>query len=117
MTVWPATRSNMPVAGGGFELAPGARVNVSVPDGWIGNWSPRTGCTFDAAGLGHCEVGDCGGRLACDGNANVMPSDHTVVRNQARGVQLAVQRKCATTCLTRRRSLTWTPGAASHIMT
>ena len=70
----------MPVAGGGFELAPGAGLNVSVPDGWIGNWSPRTGCTFDAAGLGQCEVSDCGGRLACDGDASVMPSDHTVVR-------------------------------------
>ena len=87
-TVWPATRSNMPVAHGGFELVAGAHVNVSVPDGWIGNWSPRTGCIFNAAGLGSCEVGDCGGRLACDGDANTMPSDHTVVRTLLRELLL-----------------------------
>ncbi len=78
-TVWPATRSNIPVAGGGFKLAAGTSVDVSVPDGWIGNWSPRTGCLFDAQGRGACEVGDCGGLLACDGDADIMPSDHTVV--------------------------------------
>ena len=79
-TTWPSTRSNMPVAGGGFELAPGARVNVSVPDGWIGSWSPRTGCAFDAAGVGSCEVGDCGGFLACDRDTGLMPQNTTTVR-------------------------------------
>ncbi|KAK9826383.1 hypothetical protein WJX81_006093 [Elliptochloris bilobata] len=76
-TVWPSTRSNMPVAGGGFELPPGARMNISVPDGWIGSWSPRTGCAFDALGKGSCEVGDCGGFLACDQDAGLMPPNVT----------------------------------------
>jgi len=28
---------------------------------------PRTGCTFDSSGNGHCNTGDCGGVLQCKG--------------------------------------------------
>ncbi len=73
----------MPVASGGFELRAGASVNVSVPDGWIGSWTPRTGCAFDAEGLGSCEVGDCGGVLACDLDAGLMPQNVTTVSKAA----------------------------------
>lgn len=78
-TVWPSTRSNMPVANGGFKLNAGENVNVSIPDGWIGSWSPRTGCEFNAAGVGGCEVGDCGGFLACDNDPGIMPANYTTV--------------------------------------
>ena len=70
----------MPVANGGFKLNAGASVNVSIPDGWIGSWSPRTGCEFNAAGVGECEVGDCGGFLACDNDSGIMPANYTTVR-------------------------------------
>lgn len=37
----------------------------------------RTGCTFDAQGVGHCETGDCGG-VICATEVNVLPADATM---------------------------------------
>ena len=68
---------------GGLELPPGASADVSVPHAWIGNWSPRTGCQFDASGHGPCATGSCaGGSLACTEDASVVPMDRTQVRSQ-----------------------------------
>ncbi|RZC17855.1 Pathogenesis-related protein 5 [Glycine soja] len=50
-TIWPGTLSGW--------------------SGWI--WA-RTGCTFDAAGVGKCQTGDCGGRLECEGNGSAPPT-------------------------------------------
>ena len=103
----------MPVAGGGFELRAGASVNVTVPDGWIGSWTPRTGCTFDAEGLGSCEVGDCGGVLACDLDAGLMPQNVTTV-SEAVPVRVTSRRRgvSSATRRSRRQSSASIPGAA-----
>lgn len=51
----------------GWVLRPGQTLGVRVPDHWNGRFWGRTGCTFDAAGRGHCETGDCDGRFQCPG--------------------------------------------------
>ena len=51
----------------GWVLRPGRTLGVRVPDHWNGRFWGRTGCTFDAAGRGHCETGDCDGRFQCPG--------------------------------------------------
>jgi hypothetical protein len=33
----------------------------------------RTGCKFDANGIGPCEVGECGNKLQCNGTGEVPP--------------------------------------------
>uniref|UniRef100_A0ACD5ZSX0 Uncharacterized protein n=1 Tax=Avena sativa TaxID=4498 RepID=A0ACD5ZSX0_AVESA len=60
-TVWPGA-----LPGGGVRLDPGKSWALNMPAGTAGArvW-PRTGCTFDASGRGHCVTGDCGGALAC----------------------------------------------------
>ncbi|KAL6847762.1 hypothetical protein ACP4OV_021890 [Aristida adscensionis] len=64
-TVWPAA---VPV-GGGVQLGPGESWAIDVPAGTSGGrvW-PRTGCSFNSAGNGSCQTGDCGGVLSCTGN-------------------------------------------------
>jgi hypothetical protein len=51
----------------GWVLRPGQSLSVRVPDHWNGRFWGRTGCSFDSAGHGHCETGDCGGRFQCAG--------------------------------------------------
>jgi hypothetical protein len=65
--VWVAIGSQMAVPeGGGFKLDAGQMRTVTFPGGfWSGRLWGRTGCTFDGAGVGKCETGDCGGRLGC----------------------------------------------------
>jgi hypothetical protein len=60
-TVWPGA-----LPGGGVRLDPGQSWPLTMPTGTAGArvW-PRTGCTFDTSGRGHCITGDCGGALAC----------------------------------------------------
>lgn len=61
-TMWPAA---VPV-GGGVQLNPGESWILHMPTGTTtGRVWPRTGCTFDAAGSGSCQTGDCGGMLNC----------------------------------------------------
>ncbi len=69
-TVWAAaTRdSRHPLAATGWVLAPGARVDVAVPNQWSGRFWGRTGCVFDAGGKGHCQTGDCAGGYQCTGS-------------------------------------------------
>ncbi|KAG2677356.1 hypothetical protein I3760_12G094000 [Carya illinoinensis] len=55
------------VPGGGMQLNPrGGIWNLDVSAGTKGAriW-PRTGCSFDGAGRGKCQTGDCGGLLRC----------------------------------------------------
>jgi hypothetical protein len=61
-TVWAAA---VP-AGGGRRLDPGQAWNINVPAGTTAGriWA-RTGCSFDGAGNGRCQTGDCGGKLQC----------------------------------------------------
>ncbi|KAL6626599.1 hypothetical protein ACP70R_030325 [Stipagrostis hirtigluma subsp. patula] len=64
-TVWPAA---VPV-GGGKQLDPGESWTLNIPAGTApGRVWPRTGCSFDSAGKGSCQTGDCGGVLACTSN-------------------------------------------------
>ncbi|GER47926.1 pathogenesis-related thaumatin superfamily protein [Striga asiatica] len=67
-TVWPGTISGNGAAllgDGGFQLPPGASVQLPAPPGWSGRFWARTGCTFDAAGNGNCTTGDCPGGIRC----------------------------------------------------
>ncbi|XP_059636790.1 pathogenesis-related thaumatin-like protein 3.5 [Cornus florida] len=67
--VWPGTLSGngADVLGdGGFELQPGASVQLPAQTGWSGRFWARTGCNFDDSGNGKCATGDCG-KLKCTG--------------------------------------------------
>ncbi|MEW2521793.1 thaumatin family protein [Actinacidiphila alni] len=69
-TIWLASGEQTPqpaLGTTGWVLRPGQTLAVRVPDHWNGRFWGRTGCTFDAAGRGHCETGDCGGRFQCRG--------------------------------------------------
>ncbi|KAI4311732.1 hypothetical protein MLD38_036607 [Melastoma candidum] len=62
-TVWAGASP-----GGGAQLNSGQTWGFDVPAGTTAArvW-PRTNCQFDGSGRGHCETGDCGGLLACQG--------------------------------------------------
>lgn len=62
-TVWGAASP-----GGGMQLNSGQTWGFDVPAGTAGArvWA-RTNCQFDATGHGHCQTGDCGGLLQCQG--------------------------------------------------
>jgi hypothetical protein len=69
-TIWPGALGNSGQTipnGGGWELAAGESLTVTVPSTWGGRFWARTYCTFSASGTGSCETGDCGGVLACNG--------------------------------------------------
>jgi hypothetical protein len=69
-TVWAATNQNSqyPIAVTGWKLAPGQSVTFNVPQAWGGRIWGRTGCSFNSAGVGRCETGDCGGVFQCVGS-------------------------------------------------
>nr|AAQ54610.1 Gly d Jun a 3-like protein [Glycyphagus domesticus] len=54
---------------GGFELGAHQTKTFTVPDHWAGRFWGRTGC--DASG--HCQTGDCGNKIACNGAGGVPP--------------------------------------------
>ncbi|CAL9030016.1 unnamed protein product [Prunus brigantina] len=60
-TVWAAA-----TPGGGRQLNRGESWGLDVAAGTKGAriWA-RTGCSFDGAGRGRCQTGDCGGVLQC----------------------------------------------------
>jgi hypothetical protein len=68
--IWAAATPNKahPLAATGWVMDPGQSVTVVVPSGWGGRFWGRTGCEFNAAGTGHCQTGDCGGRFQCTGS-------------------------------------------------
>ncbi|RHN56373.1 putative thaumatin [Medicago truncatula] len=76
-TIWPGTlagagTSALPSTG--FQLDSGQAAKLTSVPGWSGRIWARTGCTFDASGIGKCQTGDCGGRLECDGNGAAPPT-------------------------------------------
>ncbi len=68
-TIWTATNPNAqhPIPITGWKLAPGRSASFTVPAGWGGRVWGRTGCSFNASGVGHCATGDCGGLFQCKG--------------------------------------------------
>jgi len=63
--IFPATYAN-----GGWQMAPGARVNFTLNSGWIGRIWGRTGC--NSANPAVCATGQCGGvGLQCNGTTGM----------------------------------------------
>ncbi|CAL9233920.1 unnamed protein product, partial [Arabidopsis halleri] len=75
-TVWPGilTAKSTLIGDGGFALASGSSVNLTVSPGWSGRFWGRTGCNFDASGSGKCTTVDCGGKLKCAGAEGAPPT-------------------------------------------
>ncbi|CDP04967.1 unnamed protein product [Coffea canephora] len=76
-TIWPGTLAGsgtpqLPTTG--FQLQSGQSLRIPAVPGWSGRIWGRTGCTFDASGVGSCQTGDCGGRLECDGMGATPPA-------------------------------------------
>jgi hypothetical protein len=75
-TIWAGALANSGFttpANGGWEMAPGATYSFTVANNWQGRFWGRTYCSFDSAGKGTCESGDCGGVLQCKGAGGVPP--------------------------------------------
>jgi hypothetical protein len=67
-TIWVAAAQQtaqpaLPVTG--WVLKAGHSLTIDVPNHWNGRFWGRTGCSFGAAGTGHCATGDCAGRFQC----------------------------------------------------
>nr|GME09654.1 pathogenesis-related protein 5-like [Ipomoea batatas] len=76
-TIWPATLSGSgapPLPTTGFQLDSGESVKIPSAAGWSGRIWARTGCTFDASGVGSCQTGDCEGKLECGGMGATPPA-------------------------------------------
>lgn len=76
-TVWPASQGNsgqLTPNGGGWQMAPGSTMSITVPGTWSGRFWGRTGCSFNASGVGSCQTGDCAGLLACNGAGGQTPA-------------------------------------------
>ncbi|RZC79939.1 hypothetical protein C5167_042514 [Papaver somniferum] len=77
--LWPATASNAGhpvIADGGFFLPSGQAKHIQAPPTWNGRIWARTGCDFTSASNTKpcCETGDCGGKIACNGNIGLPPA-------------------------------------------
>lgn len=76
--VWVGTLNGNPKyllpEGGGFELKPGESHAFTLPTEWGGRFWGRTGCVFDASGMGPCETGDCGNKEKCAGAGGKPPA-------------------------------------------
>jgi len=75
-TVWPAVANDPkhPLTATGWRLPPGGQVSVVLPAHWDARVWGRTGCSFNAAGQGHCVTGDCGGHLQCGPRWGALPA-------------------------------------------
>nr|XP_022916764.1 thaumatin-like protein 1b [Onthophagus taurus] len=58
------------LAGGGFTLNQGASRFVDAPNDWAGRFWARTWCVNG----NHCETGDCGNIIECNGNGGAPPA-------------------------------------------
>ncbi|XP_062195962.1 pathogenesis-related thaumatin-like protein 3.5 [Phragmites australis] len=75
--IWPGTLAGAgtpQLSTTGLRLDPGQTVQVPAPTGWSGRMWARTGCVFDASGMGACQTGDCGGRMECAGTGATPPA-------------------------------------------
>jgi len=68
-TIWVAAapNANTPLAATGWVLPAGQSVTITTPNNLNTRFWGRTGCSFNSAGAGHCETGDCGGQFQCKG--------------------------------------------------
>jgi hypothetical protein len=68
-TIWVAAapNANTPLAATGWVLSPGQSVTITTPNNLNTRFWGRTGCSFNRAGVGHCQTGDCGGLFQCKG--------------------------------------------------
>ncbi len=67
-TVWAVSTGSpgfTPPDGGEWVLAPGQTTTLTYPSVWNGRIWGRTGCSFNSAGQGSCETGDCGSGITC----------------------------------------------------
>ncbi|KAJ3667167.1 hypothetical protein Zmor_002568 [Zophobas morio] len=67
---------------GGFDLPAGQQVSVQAPEDWAGRFWGRTGCDPNS---NHCETGDCGNKLECNGAGGAPPA--TLVEITLKGDQ------------------------------
>ncbi|PWA63461.1 thaumatin [Artemisia annua] len=76
-TIWPATLSGAgttPLPTSGFQLNSGQSAQIPTTPKWSGRVWARTGCTFDASGVGKCQTADCGGKMECGGMGATPPA-------------------------------------------
>lgn len=76
-TIWAGALANSGLTtpeNGGWEMAPGSTHTFTVANNWGGRFWGRTNCTFNSAGAGTCETGDCGGVLTCKGAGGIPPA-------------------------------------------
>jgi len=68
-TIWVAAAPSAatPLAATGWVLPAGQTVTISTPNNLNTRFWGRTGCSFNSAGTGHCQTGDCGGLFQCKG--------------------------------------------------
>lgn len=68
-TIWVAAAPNMntPLAAAGWVLPAGQSVTITTPNNLNTRFWGRTGCSFNSAGVGHCQTGDCAGQFQCKG--------------------------------------------------
>jgi hypothetical protein len=65
-TIWLGTLSSGGTLGQVEpQLAAGASTQLTASADWSGRLWGRTGCSFDDAGVGTCDTGDCGGQRQC----------------------------------------------------
>ncbi|XP_054161479.1 uncharacterized protein LOC128959529 [Oppia nitens] len=72
-TVWPGILGNPGKGnpeGGGFALDQGQTHTYQTANDWAGRVWGRTNCNGD----GHCETGDCGNKIQCQGAGGVPPA-------------------------------------------
>ncbi|XP_062003560.1 thaumatin-like protein 1b [Rosa rugosa] len=90
-TVWPGTlTSNQQpqLSTTGFELAQGAKKDVTTPVPWNGRFWARTRCSTAADGKFSCATADCGsGQVTCNGNGAVPPATLVEINIAADGGQ------------------------------
>ncbi|CAG7904638.1 unnamed protein product [Brassica rapa] len=70
-TAWQGTltrKDDNNLGAGGFQLNPGASVQLTASSEWSGHVWARTGCKFDSSGHGSCVTGDCGVVRTCSGS-------------------------------------------------
>nr|GEW10614.1 hypothetical protein [Tanacetum cinerariifolium] len=58
----------------GFKLPPSKSYTLFLPPNWSGRLWGREGCSFSSTGHGHCNTGDCGGALYCNGTGGEPPA-------------------------------------------
>jgi Thaumatin family len=69
-TIWvAASPGNAPAQlhTNGWVLLAGESLTITVPNHWNGRFWGRTGCHFNALGIGPCQTGDCDSRFECPG--------------------------------------------------